>query len=76
MSGDDDRVLTENRGAQLEWVLPLKGRVPVAISYSTTPRAQMSLEIVHVLAAQLLGRHVRQCADGRPGLRERAHASG
>ena len=52
-------------------VLPLNGRAPVAISYNITPSAQMSLGHVHVLAAQLFGRHVRQRADGRPRLRER-----
>ena len=42
---------------------PSNGRVPVSISYSTTPKAQMSARLSTGLAARLLGRHVRGRAE-------------
>src|SRR5207253_3894104 len=39
-------------------VLPLKGTVPVAISYSTAPKENRSVRAIQKLTARLLGRHV------------------
>ena len=44
-------------------VSPRKGRTPVAISYSTTPKENKIGAAVEFLAAQLLGRHVGHGAD-------------
>ena len=54
-----------------EIVAPPNARCPLSISYSTHPKAQMSVRLSSRLAARLLGAHVRRGAEhdslARPG---------
>ena len=71
VSRDVDRIVAENRGAQLERRVALeRPRAGGHLVQHDAERPDVAGHL-HVLAAQLLGRHVRQRADGRPGLRER-----
>ena len=55
---------------------PSNARLPVSISYSTTPKAQMSARLSTVLPARLLGTHVGRGAEDHPRLRHRGRRDG
>src|ERR1700730_8425214 len=46
-------------------VVPSNGRCPVAIWYSTTPKLNKIAACIERFATRLLGRHIRDRADGR-----------
>ena len=72
--GDDDRIVAENRGAQLERIALERPRARGHF-VEHNPESPDVAGHLHALAAQLLGRHVWQRADCGPCLRQRGAAS-
>ena len=65
--GTRDRLVGQRaHGGQI--VFALEQAPPVSVSQSTTPRAKMSVRMIDVFAARLLGRHVPELALHAAGL--------